>query len=422
MAKVLISDGVFPEKPLADNNISVLVAQEMKKRGHEVEIVGLTYDIEPSQITVEGITVYKIPFAKQIIMDARLNMKKEFQTDGTERIPRDKKIKFLLRHPVQSIAMKLNARENMKKYFTSDYTKEVKKLLKKGSYDTLMTVTWPFDKAEPLMNDKSLTVKKVYYQLDPFSMSQYPGESRGETDIAREATVFENVDAIVTTEELYAQYKEDLHFKNSISKIHAMRFPTLKTNAYIESAACPIAYDRSMTNLLFCGSMDDNARDPMPDIKILEQILKQDENIRMYFLGRFASKKAREYIEQNHIDRMIICDPVSQVEASSAIADADILVNISNTYSNMVPSKIFSYFESGNPILNFQKIDDCPSRKYFDMYPYALTVKDYESYDIDAIVAFIQENKGKKVDHDKVLKIYESNTPEYAAGVFDKLI
>ena len=100
---------------------------------------------------------------------------------------------------------------------------------------------------------------------------------------------------------------------------------------------------------------------------------------------------------------------------------ADILLNISNTLDNQVPSKIFDYFSLGKPVLNVQKISDCPSREYFDRYPLSFTLTD-RTPDVQGMKEFLLSAKGRCVSYDTVSELFYDATLEYAADKCEKIL
>ena len=97
------------------------------------------------------------------------------------------------------------------------------------------------------------------------------------------------------------------------------------------------------------------------------------------------------------------------------------LLNISNTLDNQVPSKIFDYFSMGKPVLNLQKIENCPAEEYFEKYPICFNMKEFEKADSGMLYEFLKSTKGRKLDFDEVEKIYSKATVEYVAGVMAKV-
>lgn len=420
--KILISGGYFGAKPYVDNTIEVSVAKALKQMGHTCDVVGMTYDIEDEIVMVNGVRVYKVPYAKRIVMDARLAMKNEFHTDGTTAIPKKEKLLFAFRHPVFTYVMYRNKSEAYRMKMLSDYTEEVVKLIEQNQYDAIVSVVFSFEKTEELFLSNRISIPKIYYQLDPFGLSEYAAISDGTTSVDREVKVMEQADHILTTEELLAGYKKDSRYKHLIDKMSTARFPTLnkdKEECQLESV---FAFDPTKINILFSGTLDDGPRNPEFALQTIHELMKLDDSIRFYFLGRFESKVGKEYIA-NHAMSITMHDAVSASEAEATNHQADVLLNISNTYTNMVPSKIFSYFETGKPILNFQKIENCPTKKYFDRYSEVYTVNEFEkTVSMEELLAFVQSAKHKHVSSNLVYELYKENTPEYVAKQFEEIL
>ena len=104
--------------------------------------------------------------------------------------------------------------------------------------------------------------------------------------------------------------------------------------------------------------------------------------------------------------------------ALQAMADADIMINIGNSVPVHMPSKTLEYINTGKPMVNIYKMEDCPTLYYTKRYPLALNL--YEgNADIDqaakTFVRFCEKNKGKTVDRDYILREYADCTPEYIA-------
>ena len=113
----------------------------------------------------------------------------------------------------------------------------------------------------------------------------------------------------------------------------------------------------------------------------------------------------------------------NQVDVDTAFATmekADVLLNISNAVDNLVPSKIFDYFSMGKPVLNLQKIENCPAEEYFAKYPLCYNLKEFEPADAEALWEFLKKAKGQKIAFADVEKIYAEATVDYVADVMEK--
>jgi hypothetical protein len=74
--------------------------------------------------------------------------------------------------------------------------------------------------------------------------------------------------------------------------------------------------------------------------------------------------------------------------------DADLLVNIGNTTSYQLPSKVVEYASTGKPVLNIYKIHNDSSTQFFSSYGACLNVmddgKDIAGGVLEDIVQFIK--------------------------------
>ena len=105
--------------------------------------------------------------------------------------------------------------------------------------------------------------------------------------------------------------------------------------------------------------------------------------------------------------------------ALQAMADADILINIGNSVPVHMPSKTLEYINTGKPVVNLYKMQDCPTLYYTNRYPLCLNLSEQDP-DLDAaadrFMRFCLENKGKTVDRAYIESEYADCTPEYIAG------
>ena len=110
-------------------------------------------------------------------------------------------------------------------------------------------------------------------------------------------------------------------------------------------------------------------------------------------------------------------------KAFSTMANADVLINIGNTFSNQVPSKIFDYFAFGKPILNVEKIADCPAREYFERYPHTFTLTEWQPCsNTNTIEQFLHNSKDILISFSEVEKLFSDCTLNYATDLFYDII
>jgi hypothetical protein len=110
---------------------------------------------------------------------------------------------------------------------------------------------------------------------------------------------------------------------------------------------------------------------------------------------------------------------VSSQEAEAIRGAADILVNIDNITLDQVPSKIFEYFCTGKPVINFYFNEDSPALEYFKRYPLSLNINVTGQEDVSGrISSFALQNRNRRLPFDSIRGIFETCTPEYVADQF----
>ena len=117
---------------------------------------------------------------------------------------------------------------------------------------------------------------------------------------------------------------------------------------------------------------------------------------------------------------------VSREKADKALLEADCLVNISNEYSSIVPSKIFELFAIGKPIINILNRNDDGSKLFFDKYPLNYNIRFNNDEELrkctDELIDFIRLNIGKTIDYESLKERYYECTPQYMTMQIIKVI
>ena len=166
--------------------------------------------------------------------------------------------------------------------------------------------------------------------------------------------------------------------------------------------------------LLFCGWLYSDIRSPRYFLDIVSRL---DERFEVTFMGRECELLQERFPIETKA-KLITLPQQPYETALQAMADADIMINIGNSVPVHMPSKTLEYINTGKPMVNFFKMEDCPTLYYTKRYPLALNLYEGDA-DIDkaakTFVQFCEENKGKTVDRDYILCKYADCTPEYIA-------
>ncbi len=166
--------------------------------------------------------------------------------------------------------------------------------------------------------------------------------------------------------------------------------------------------------LLFCGWLYSDIRSPKYFLEIVSRL---DERFEVTFMGKECQLLQKRFPTETRAS--LITLPQQPYEtALQAMADADILINIGNSVPVHMPSKTLEYINTGKPIVNFYKMDDCPTLYYTKRYPLCLNLSEKDG-DLDAAARrftdFCMENRGKAVDRQFIEREYADCTPEYIA-------
>ena len=404
--KILFLTGEIQNQLNANTKIAFNMAKKIADKGNECFVAGVCK--ENISINDESVNIIALKSPKAV-EKANTAFENFISRKGVNRSKVRKQ--FMLKHPFKSGVLFLSYTKFYLDFIQKPlYLKQVKKLIKDIDCDCVIAVYKPVGYYEIFMNS-GINIKKYPYQLDPWGLHETDN-----ADFQKEINTFEKAEGIFTTPVLLESYKNHPQYSKFAYKMYPLEFPNIK-KPYISEKSV-IDFDENYANILFCGIVADEYRNPKEVLKYICSLIDSGKKIRVYFLGTDDSAVLNEYIKK-YPRNVFFHDKVSVEKAFATMDKADILLNISNTLSNQVPSKIFDYFSMGKPILNLQQTDSCPAQRYFDKYPLSFTVKSGEKTDLSRLAEFIFGAKNKRIDFEKTEKIYFEATEDYAA---DKIL
>lgn len=254
----------------------------------------------------------------------------------------------------------------------------------------------------------------ILYQVDPFTDNIMFSSKQMLHRMKIEQCMYRSAAKVFTTGIIFSKMMERMS-KSELENAEVMEFPCVSVDTREKTK---IAERRSEgeINCVFAGHVYVGVRNP---IFTIEFFRKLPEQIKLKLYG-VSEKELKEMFSISSLPRNVeCCGLVSVEEAENAIQNADILVNIGNIMVNQVPSKLFSYISTGKPILNICVNHDCPSKKYLESYPCALSIDEDGSNSVLAredVLGFLTENAGKVCNLDEISILYEKCTPVYAAN------
>lgn len=420
--KILFAVGYLSRYPFANNNIEIALADRLAQMGHTCHICGFSTDLcgqetRPSGVVLSRNNVYPI-FERALI---KLEQFVTADSTGADRAALAKK--FALRHPIAAVLVMLAHKETMYPNIERKYGNYVTKYAQRYNMDAVICFCYPFPLAQGV-TDSACTLPMLYYQFDPHGLHEcLPNETQAER-IALECGIMQRAGYTITTAALLEQYQNHAAYQPLCNKMRVLDFPTFAKKA-VANCAPAFEFKKEHINVLYCGTIDDDFRNPTYFLEACIPLFAQLPQLRLYFLGNMLSETLTRYAAQ-YPEHIIVHPVVESDVAAKTIAESDILLNLGNAITNMMPSKIFDYFATGKPIINLQKIEHCPAHPYFAQYPLQLTLDEFAG---DApnthsamLRTFLEESQGKQLPFETLLPLYHTASPEYVAAELERMI
>ncbi|MBR2028081.1 MAG: hypothetical protein IKA10_03685 [Oscillospiraceae bacterium] len=420
--KILFSAGELDKELNANTKIVLQLAEYMAGQGHEVAMYGICY-YKPCDEFYNGVLLKKFSAPKAIVTASEAF--EEFISKGDRNSLRGE---FIKKHPLKAVwlAARYNA-AYIEKVEQPSCLKQLKGFAAEFAPDVMVLPYKPINSFEKVVNG-GIDVPMVAYQMDPWGLHRIDNPNGDVAVIEKECAAFDKVEHIFTTPVLKRQYAEDELYKKYTDKMTAVDFPNVKAKAETDgrkTVKSAIDFDGEYINILFGGVVADSFRSPEYALKALSSLFDKGEKVRIYFMGTNNSAVLDEYIEK-YPQNVFFKEKVSADVALATMEKADVLFNISNKIDNQVPSKIFDYFAMGKPILNLQRIENCPAAEYFAKYPLVHNLQEWKSAEVAELKNFLENAKGRNVDFATVKELYRTATVEYVAesmlDCFEKII
>ena len=271
-----------------------------------------------------------------------------------------------------------------------------------------------------ILKEKFSNVIFVSYMLDSFSGGMLPKfvpKSISRSNRLRwEDNLLKSYDKIFLMNS--SKNHHEKYSKNSkwISNALFVDIPLLEKKALLNSNKC---INNKKIKMLYAGSLDKSVRDPSTIIKVLD--LLKDNNFYCEFIGNCSCKDEFGELMLKYGDRLVFNDQVSYKDVEKKIASADILINIGNLNSNLIPSKIFEYMSYCKPILSTYNYDNEPSLKYLRDYPLSILIDDRELISKKELLNKIYFTLNKKINYNELFNIFENNVPNYFVKHIDRI-
>lgn len=285
---------------------------------------------------------------------------------------------------------------------------------KQNKYDVILSVSYPFyiQRFAYLIRKKMKIKKWIMYLLDPYADNVHVYKDTREQRIKEERKLFKSCTNIFTAEELVTKrkYSPIIDFQEKINFI--------PTHLLINNTEYTYVPDSDSVNFVYAGTFYNDIRNPECLLKLFLH-LPQNYVLTLYSVGcEEIIKKYKVLLgERLHVNGFV----QGETEYKRCIEVADVLIDVGNTVSNQVPSKILDYCSYGKPIVHFVNCSEEVVSERFSKYPLFLSAE-YEG-DNDSIaqkiIDFSESVKGKRVDYSIIQKEFSQSTVEYVGGLVD---
>ena len=283
-------------------------------------------------------------------------------------------------------------------YFSA--VKKAGQLLAENRYDSLVTVSIPFTSHLIGFN-----LKRKYPQIkwlvdigDPFCfLEETPTNNHKlykKLNYKYEGGIFNSADVVsVTTYPTLEKYAE--LFPENASKICVI--PPLFSQIDDNKSTFLLFPENQKLRLVFIGTLYKNIRSPDYLLFLFSKLLNTDigDRLELHFFGSIHDcHDSFDKYQALLGTKIFLHGQVSRKKAVQAMKESDVLINIGNSTSYQLPSKVVEYAATGKPIINLVKTKSDSSISFFDVYPAALCLLEDHRYlfmeHIEKVIKFIK--------------------------------
>ncbi len=295
---------------------------------------------------------------------------------------------------------------------------DILKHLDQYAYDAMLVMHMPYDGvlAAVKAKKKHPDVKLIMYELDPItyeidkqrkSLGRYLYFMR----IFAEKRTFQICDVILHMECNRKKY-EHKRYDVYRDKFVYLDFPLIHYTGQQKSEG---RKDGQSFRFIYTGKLMSHFRSPMYLLQVLAEVWKKVDLQVIFFSQGDCERAISEFAETHSFVQQR--GYVSKKELQQEIDASDCLINIGNKISDMLPSKLLTYIETGMPILHVRNQENDACIPYLKKYDLALIIDEKDPVEVSAekMIAFIQNSIGKRLGSDWIVKTYRKNTPEYSA-------
>ncbi len=402
MNRIAVITSNYMPNPDANGICVYNVMNELKKTVDDIVCICNQQEGEEQQETLDGVRIFRIPPARHMKAIMQYQKKSTWKN-------RLKMSVFLAARRAKNLL-------NIWRYPRTEIQREkvIFSLLEQmPEFDLIIAVFRPFDGIGAAIEYKKMHPKCQVcgYFLDSLIDFVPQGISRKiyRTLVAKnEKRFFQKLDIILKPESDKGYYKDSGLDKT----INYVKFPVFVRP---ECTEC-YKFGNNGLSLVFAGTLSSSFRSPAYLLNILQRLNRDGYNIKFHFFGTYDNPLELKHWQQEYKDCFAYHGSISFQRSRIVLANADILVNISNKGLQMVPSKVYELMAQGKPILHISSNRDDVCEKCFGSYPLVCNINSAEramEKDIVRLKRFLDKQIKKDIDYEQIYLENYTATPEY---------
>lgn len=250
------------------------------------------------------------------------------------------------------------------------------------SYDVMLAYCNPFPPllvCSELKNKYGSAIKYCAYFLDSIFDGPVPrimsSKRHDYLALKNEHKVLTNADDIVMMKAAEPKY---IRYKSKISYFDKIRFLDIPLYKYSKNFDYTdrVFFPKNEMVIFFAGSMPLNIRNPKMILELFCAL--KEKNVHLYLAGKSDYSSVIDFYTRK-CPNIHYIGSMPHAEAQARMCEADILLNIGNSLTGMVPCKIFEYMSTGKPIISTYRIEKDPCNRYFDLYKNSIVLDERNS-------------------------------------------
>ena len=314
--------------------------------------------------------------------------------------------------------LKLLFSYNVSFKLVNEYVLEASKIIEKESIDLVVSFSRPYDSSYALIK-----LRKKYRDLPLISVFfDAPGCMKYKYNLFNKVWTRRTISFLrhlskVSTKVVLMEYAQKANPNiYSVNYGHNVHFLDLPCFIPQEQKREDLVLKDGTGIISFTGVLDYHYRNPSRCLEVLlSSIVKYGLKYKVHFYGN-GCESILEGFQKKYEDIFYYHGLVPQETIDCVLQQSSIFINIGNHSLKQLPSKIFSYFSTGKPVLNFYFDDDDLSLSYFQEYKNQLSIHISEKCDESEIGKFLSSTR--TIPAEELGKMFPNNHPSSFYALF----